>query len=43
LKGGELQHEILSYRNRASMFDIKDFFEEEFFQTKKAVFVPVLG
>lgn len=43
LKGGELQHEVLPYRNRASMFDIKDFFEEEFFQTKKAVFVPVLG
>lgn len=41
LKGGELQHEIMPFRNRASMYDIKDFFKEEFFDTKKAVYVPV--
>lgn len=41
LKGGELQNEVLPYKNRASLFDIKDFFQEEFFQTKKAVYVPV--
>ncbi|MBP5423313.1 MAG: 16S rRNA (guanine(527)-N(7))-methyltransferase RsmG [Paludibacteraceae bacterium] len=41
LKGGELQNEVLPYKNRASLFDIKDFFQEEYFQTKKAVYVPV--
>ncbi len=41
LKGGELQHEIMPFRNRASLYDIKDIFDEEFFETKKAVYVPV--
>ncbi len=41
LKGGELQNEVQPFKNRASLFDIKDFFQEEFFRTKKAVYVPV--
>jgi 16S rRNA (guanine527-N7)-methyltransferase len=39
LKGGELQHEILPFRKESSLFDLSDFFEEEFFLTKKAVYV----
>lgn len=41
LKGGELQHEILPYKNVADMFDVSDYFSEEFFKTKKIVYVPL--
>ncbi len=41
LKGGELQHEIMPFKNRTSVFDISEFFKEEFFKTKKVVYVPV--
>ena len=41
LKGGELQHEIQPYKNIAELFDVNNFFKEEFFKTKKAVYVPL--
>ena len=41
LKGGELQHEILPFRNQAVSLDLSDFFKEEFFETKKVVYVPL--
>ena len=41
LKGGELQHEMLPYKNIAELYDVSNFFNEEFFKTKKAVFVPL--
>ncbi len=41
LKGGELQHEILPYKNIADTYNISDFFNEEFFKTKKVVYVPL--
>lgn len=41
LKGGELQHEILPYKNIAELFEVSDFFNEEFFKTKKAVYLPL--
>ncbi|MEI6556048.1 MAG: 16S rRNA (guanine(527)-N(7))-methyltransferase RsmG [Paludibacter sp.] len=41
LKGGELQHEIQPYKNIAELFDVSSFFNEEFFKTKKAVYVPL--
>ena len=41
LKGGELQHEILPFRNQAVSLDLSDFFKEEFFKTKKVVYVPL--
>ena len=41
LKGGELQHEILPYKNVAEMYNISEFFKEEYFATKKAVYVPL--
>jgi 16S rRNA (guanine527-N7)-methyltransferase len=41
LKGGELQHEILPYKNVAELFEVSDFFKEEYFTTKKAVYVPI--
>ena len=41
LKGGELQEEILPFRNKAVTLDLKDYFNEEFFETKKVVYVPL--
>lgn len=41
LKGGELQHEILPFKKIASSYPISDFFKEEYFKTKKVVYVPV--
>ncbi|NDV45863.1 16S rRNA (guanine(527)-N(7))-methyltransferase RsmG [Paludibacter sp. 221] len=41
LKGGELQHEIQSFKNIAELYNISDYFEEEFFETKKAVYLPL--
>jgi len=42
LKGGELEHEILPFKQRATVYNLKDFFKEEFFLTKKAVYLPLL-
>lgn len=42
LKGGELQHEILPYKNIASVYEISDYFKEEYFKTKKVVYVPLV-
>ena len=41
LKGGELASEIASMRNIATEWDLSDFFEEEYFKTKKVVHVVV--
>jgi 16S rRNA (guanine527-N7)-methyltransferase len=41
LKGGELQHEILPFKNKAMLYNVSDWFSEEFFKTKKAVYVPL--
>lgn len=41
LKGGELEHEAMPFKNRAMMTDLKDHFTEEFFETKKVVYVSV--
>lgn len=41
LKGGDLREEFGRYYDRCRFFDLKDFFEEEFFITKKVVYCPV--
>lgn len=41
LKGGELQHEILPFRNQAVSIELGNYFKEEFFITKKVVYVPL--
>lgn len=41
LKGGELQHETLPFKNKTVINSISDYFEEEFFETKKVVYVPL--
>lgn len=39
LKGGELEHEAMPFKNKTVLWDLKDFFEEAFFETKKIVYV----
>lgn len=41
LKGGELNHEILPFRNQAVTISLSDYFIETYFETKKVVFVPL--
>lgn len=40
LKGGDLQEELEGYRT-AEIFDLTDYFEEDFFDTKKVVYLPM--
>lgn len=43
LKGGELEGEIASMRNICTIWDLSEFFEEEFFETKKVVHVSIVS
>ena len=40
LKGGDLTEELASFQN-AALFDLTNYFEEEFFETKKVVHIPL--
>lgn len=40
LKGGDLAEELVEYP-KASIYDLKDYFEEEFYHTKKVVHLPL--
>ena len=40
LKGGDIEKEIYPYKNRVTVWNISDTFEESFFETKKIVFLP---
>jgi 16S rRNA (guanine527-N7)-methyltransferase len=41
LKGGDLIEEFISLINQVQFFDIKEFYQEEFFETKKVVYMAV--
>lgn len=41
LKGGELENETMPFKNKVVISDLSDCFEEEFFKTKKVVYVPL--
>jgi 16S rRNA (guanine527-N7)-methyltransferase len=41
LKGGTLDEEIEPFRGRVKVWEIKEFFSEPFFDTKKIVYLPV--
>lgn len=43
LKGGELEREVMPVKHQILMYDLKDYFEEEFFETKKVVYVTING
>ncbi len=40
LKGGEIGKELNPYKDRITVWNIKDFFYEPFFETKKIVYLP---
>jgi len=40
LKGGDLQEEIKHFRKIAVVYELNDYFEEEFFKTKKVIYLP---
>lgn len=41
LKGGDLEAEVRPYRKIATVYSLSEFFEEEYFQTKKAIYLPL--
>jgi 16S rRNA (guanine527-N7)-methyltransferase len=40
LKGGDLTEELKPFRKEVEVFELKHFFKEEFFETKKVVYLP---
>ncbi|MCF0051020.1 16S rRNA (guanine(527)-N(7))-methyltransferase RsmG [Dyadobacter chenwenxiniae] len=41
LKGGDLAEELSELNQKSRVYELSGFFEEEFFQTKKVVYVPL--
>jgi 16S rRNA (guanine527-N7)-methyltransferase len=41
LKGGDLDEELSEIMEKPQIYPLSDFFEEEFFETKKVVYVPL--
>ncbi|UTA67159.1 16S rRNA (guanine(527)-N(7))-methyltransferase RsmG [Emticicia sp. 21SJ11W-3] len=40
LKGGDLDEELAEFGGKYMLYNLSDYFEEEFFETKKVVYVP---
>jgi len=40
LKGGDVKDELADFKNKAKVKDLSDYFEEEFFETKKIIYLP---
>lgn len=41
LKGGDLDDEFWEFRKRVTFYDLKDYFQEPFFETKKVAYLPL--
>jgi len=41
LKGGNLEEEFQEFKKRVVFYELKDYFTEDFFQTKKVVYLPM--
>ncbi len=41
LKGGDLDEELNELKKPYSLYELPDFFKEEFFETKKVVYMPI--
>jgi 16S rRNA (guanine527-N7)-methyltransferase len=41
LKGGDLTKELYPFRHKVKVTEISDFFEEEYFETKKVIYLPL--
>lgn len=42
LKGGDLSAELAPYGSRPKLYDISEFYEDEFFETKKVVYLKMV-
>ena len=40
LKGGDLQAELKPFKNKVVEYELSDYFSEEFFKTKKVIYLP---
>jgi 16S rRNA (guanine527-N7)-methyltransferase len=43
LKGGDFDEELIKFRENTRIFNISDIYEEEFFETKKIIYLKVDG
>jgi 16S rRNA (guanine527-N7)-methyltransferase len=41
LKGGDFSDELKPFKKNAQVFDLSDYFTEEFFETKKIIYLPM--
>jgi len=41
LKGGDLKEELSPIKKRVQVFDLSDYYKEDFFETKKIVYLPL--
>ncbi|MDX1628702.1 MAG: 16S rRNA (guanine(527)-N(7))-methyltransferase RsmG [Fulvivirga sp.] len=41
LKGGDLREELKEAKKKYTLYNLSDYFEEDFFETKKVVYVPM--
>ena len=41
LKGGDLKAELFPFRHKVKTWEISDFFSEEYFETKKVIYLPL--
>jgi len=41
LKGGELEQEIRPFKKTASLYELTEFFDEDFFKLKRAIYIPL--
>jgi 16S rRNA (guanine527-N7)-methyltransferase len=41
LKGGDLTEELQEFKKRVVVYELKDYFQEEFFETKKVVYLAM--
>ncbi len=42
LKGGDFEEEIKNFKDKISVYNIPEFFEEEFFETKKLIYMKIV-
>ena len=42
LKGGELQNELVTVKKTSIVFELKAYFNEDYFDTKKVVYVQIV-
>jgi 16S rRNA (guanine527-N7)-methyltransferase len=41
LKGGDLKEELEEFGKKHKLYDLSTIFEEDFFETKKVLYVPI--